>query len=234
MRPFRIVWGLVLATAVSGCATTMPLQPDGKAPDLAKSTVFVARVKVRNENKKDKQPILVNMVIGVGNAPTQPFGKPTLIKNENEGGKDYFASFEAPVGPKVTIQTVGFLYQGFLVNAFAVAPINVALDVPEKKIVYLGKLEARIVPREGNEDKPRAGEVLPLIDQAVAGFSTGSWDLKVTDDFDADMAALKEKYPFLGDLPVEKAILKLAPAAPAAAPAPAAEKKPAAGEKPSA
>jgi hypothetical protein len=223
MPPRRILSGLVLLASmagISGCATTMPLQPGGRAPDLEKSTVFVARVKIRNDNRKEKQPELINLVIGVGNAPTQPFGKPTLIRNDKEGGKDYFASFEAPVGPKVTVESVGFMYHGFLVTAFAVAPIQVTLEVPQKKLVYLGRLDAVIVPREGNEDKPRAGAVLPLIDQAVAGFSNGSWDLKVTDDLDADMAALKEQYPFIANLPVEKAILQLVPvAAPADKPA---------------
>ncbi len=228
MRPFRIAWGLVLATAVSGCATTMPLQPGGAAPDLAKKSVLVAHVKIRNDNHDCCQPQLAMLTTGVGNAPTQSWGTPTLIKDGQKAGKEYFASFEADAG-KVRVDSISFRhFVPLLVNAWAFAKLDATVDVPPNKVLYLGTIDAVIVPRDGNEDKPRAGAIIPLLDQAIAGFGNGSWVIKVTDDFEADLALLKEKYPFLKEADIQKAVLELPQAAPAekptASPTPAAGK----------
>jgi hypothetical protein len=58
-----------------------------------------------------------------------------------------------------------------------------------------------------NDEEHRAGGVLPLIDQAVAGFSDGTFDVVFSDNYDGDMGRFISKFPALNNVPVEKAIL---------------------------
>jgi len=46
-----------------------------------------------------------------------------------------------------------------------------------------------------------------LIDQAVAGFSTGTFDVVVEDKYDEDMKLFISEYPALQNTKVEKSIL---------------------------
>ena len=58
-----------------------------------------------------------------------------------------------------------------------------------------------------DDNELRAGPVIPLIDQAVAGFSGGTFEVKIFDNYDDDMAVFRQKHPALGHFTVERAVL---------------------------
>jgi len=221
----RTSFAALLAVAVSGCATVsrMPLQEKAAAPDLNQKSVMVARLKVRNEYKPGHQPKLSFVVAKDSKKPepeTFSFTEPTLLSEADEAGRDYFFSMEMAPGP-INILGVHFSRQiPLLLSASAVAELNAELDVPPNTILYLGSIDAVIIERT-NDSQPRAGAVIPLIDQAVAGFSGGTFRLDVKDDYENDQKELFARYPFLKGKEIQKRILTVKPPPPAAAPAPA-------------
>jgi len=50
-------------------------------------------------------------------------------------------------------------------------------------------------------------ERYPFIDQSIAGFSSGTFDVVVEDKFDEDMKSFISEYPALKKVKVEKSIL---------------------------
>lgn len=226
MRSVKLV-ALLLVLGIAGCAPAlrMPLQPAGPAPDLSRKSVLVARVKIRNDNRPGQQPVLAQVTTvqeqaGKGQVKTA-WKDPTLLSDKEKGGKEYFASLEVAPG-KIQLDTLWFNRAvPLLLNAWALAPIKAEIEVPAGKILYLGTIDAVIVPKTSQSDRA-AGGVVPLIDQSVAGFSNGKWQLGVLDEYEADLAALREKYPFLADVEVERSVIQLpgeAPPAPAEPPA---------------
>jgi hypothetical protein len=69
----------------------------------------------------------------------------------------------------------------------------------------VGHVWATVRERQDNEFK--AGPVVPLIDQAVAGASGGTFDVETTDEFATDEAAFRSKFPALAGVEMAKAIL---------------------------
>jgi hypothetical protein len=64
------------------------------------------------------------------------------------------------------------------------------------------------VRRERKEDTElRAGPLFPLLNQAVTGFSGGTFDVTIRDAYDDDLARLRKVYPALGKLEVSRAVL---------------------------
>ncbi|WOD16795.1 hypothetical protein [Paraburkholderia kirstenboschensis] len=60
---------------------------------------------------------------------------------------------------------------------------------------------------ERKDGELRAGPVIPLIDQAATGFSGGTWNISVSDQFDADVAEFKKDFPALTNASIEREVL---------------------------
>jgi len=72
-------------------------------------------------------------------------------------------------------------------------------------VYYLGHVDATVRERTGNEFK--AGAPIPLIDQAVAGASSGTFDVAITDRWTQDESLFKNKYPALKKATINKSVL---------------------------
>jgi hypothetical protein len=84
-------------------------------------------------------------------------------------------------------------------------PIHADVIVEPATIAYLGRVEGRIRERNGNEF--RAGIVLPLIDQAVTGFSGGTFDVMVSDATAEDIQVMQNIFPALNGLAIQPRVL---------------------------
>ena len=71
--------------------------------------------------------------------------------------------------------------------------------------VYIGNIKASVIPRK--EGQPRAGSVIPLIDQAVTGFSSGTFVVDLSDNYDEEILLIKKKFPYLTGKNITKMIL---------------------------
>lgn len=195
-----------LSIGMVGCASVskMPLQSNATTIDTSQKSVLVARVRIKNENRTSHQPYLTVVSLTSQDKP-QSFGAPTLL-SDTENGKEYFVSMDvAPGKTKLNfMQFTRSIPMVLMANAFA--RLDYEIDVPSNKIVYLGNINAVIVPRT-DDSQPRAGAVIPLIDQSVAGFSSGTFKIDITDQFAADSKELVTKFPSLAGKEIIKNVL---------------------------
>ncbi|MBN8429485.1 hypothetical protein JF535_01350 [Microbulbifer salipaludis] len=191
---------------LTGCASVskMPLNEKATAIDTSQKSILVGKLSIRNDNKPSHQPNLLAVFVNQ-NEKDFSFTQPTLIADLDKGGKEYFISMAVEPG-KATLKLARFMRQvPLLLNAMADLPFEYEIDVPENQVVYIGNINAIIKPRQ--DEEPRAGLVIPLIDQAVAGFSNGTFEVSITDNYAEDMEALKEKYPHIADHSLAKNLL---------------------------
>ena len=72
-------------------------------------------------------------------------------------------------------------------------------------VYYLVHVTATVRERQGSEFRP--GPMIPLLKQAIAGFSGGTFDVEISDRWDADQAEFRAKFPAFQTTKVQNAIL---------------------------
>jgi hypothetical protein len=201
---------LALAALSSGCATskTMALSRETKAIE-AKEGLALASLRITNVYKPGWQPLAKAVLLkSVGpDATTFSFALGVPYKASPDEGnqfEEFLVSVSLPPG-KYELMHVHTSATGFMVFGNGVVPIHAPIALEAGKAVYLGRLEA--VRRERTGDEPRAGPVIPLIDQAAAGFSGGTFDVKLVDRYDEDVALMRKQFPALKDVTVEKKLM---------------------------
>jgi hypothetical protein len=86
-----------------------------------------------------------------------------------------------------------------------IVPISSDLKVKPGSVVYVGRVSATL--RKRREGEFRAGSLLPLIDQAVAGMSGSTWDVTIDNRAEKDIASFRATYPALRNVNIEIATL---------------------------
>lgn len=197
---------IIVALSINGCAfDKMSLTNKSESIDVTEKSMVLLTVKLVNQVSPRYQPDIIYMSIEPKNER-----KPRLFKMDDEGriladsGNEFLYRISMPPG-KYIIRAITGESKHFPVWSNFLVPIHTDLDVPAGKIIYIGRISAVNRARTGNEE--RAGMIFPLIDQAVAGFSGGTWDVEVVDNQEADMQLLKNKFVALQNASVEKQIL---------------------------
>lgn len=196
---------IIFIGVVSGCASVskMPLNGDVSEIDTTKKSILLGRITIQNKNQSGYQPKLLAVFIEK-DGKDYSFTKPTLISEVKKESKDYIFSLASEPGT-AELNLMRFLYNSFFITAIADLKFKQEIVFPENEIVYIGNINASIVARE--KGQPRAGLVVPLIDQSVAGFSNGTFVVEVTDNYDEDIELITKKFPYLADKKITKMIL---------------------------
>ncbi len=198
---------LLSIVAATGCATIspMPLSTGVSQLQTAEKSVLLAKVTIRNENAPSHQPDLCCIFVEK-DGETYSYTKPTLVKEYAEQGKEYLVSVDVAPG-KAKINLARFIRQvPMLLMAMADLQFEQEIDVPSDSIVYVGNISAVIKDKETDDDLS-AGSLLPLVDQAVAGFSTGTFRVDISDNYEQDIAEFQSRYPFLKEREILKHVL---------------------------
>jgi hypothetical protein len=93
----------------------------------------------------------------------------------------------------------------FPFNGFFQAPLLTNITVQKNAIVYIGEINALLRPRKENEF--RAGSVVPLIDQAVTGVSSGTFDIEIKNAEIEDIGQFQSNFPILVNQTIQTSIL---------------------------
>ena len=207
MYIFKTLLCLWLALLISGCAQNMALTKEQGSIDLSEKSIALLSVRVSNRNKPSFQPEIKNALIVPKDGITNTsylfmVGDPY---KETDDYKDYLLSFSLEPGMHhfrwigVVYQTVPLIAAGCNIN------LDMKKDIKPKSVVYLGHMDAVI--REKKNGESTNCPLLPLIDQAVAGFSTGVLDVTITDNFANDKNLFYSEFPSLKNLTIDKSIL---------------------------
>ena len=201
----KVVVFVIFIGLFSGCATVnkMPLNDKVKGIDTSEKSILLGRITIQNKNKPNHQPKLLAVFINK-NGKDYSFTKPSLISEVDKESKEYIFSLASEPGV-AELSLMRFLRQAFLINGVADLPFKQEIVFPENEIVYIGNINASIIPRE--KGQPRAGSVIPLIDQSVTGFSSGTFVVEISDNYDEDIELITKKFPYLAGKNITKMIL---------------------------
>jgi hypothetical protein len=199
----KIIFLTALIALFSGCASVaeMPFNQSVKAIDNSKG-VLVGSITIQNKNKPEYQPMLWTVFVKK-DGKEFAFIKPTFISGNSEGNKYLFSIAFEPGAAE--LYAFRFLGSGTFINGLAQLPFEQQITFEKNKIIYIGDITATIIPRENEE--PRAGPVIPIIDQAVLGFSSGTFVVDIKDNYNTDIQFIKQKFPYLKDKMISKMIL---------------------------
>jgi len=202
-----------LALVMSGCATRTPMAFQNDTDRLTEKSkpVYLMTATIKNTYEKSYQPKLLVVNVEKPNAKEASDrinftmdDKAKDEKNSASDGNNYLLRLELEPG-RYEIRGLTSMYNSFPVIATFFTPLHSPIDVKEPGVFYLGHVSATVRERQGNEFK--AGPSIPLIDQAVAGASGGTFDVVITDEFVTDEAVFRSKFPALAGITIKKAIL---------------------------
>ena len=186
----------------------MPLAEESPNLDSSKS-LFLMSVVVKNEYKERWQPRILNVILEKDGTAGKP--EAIVLRMDNKGTitpesgvSTYLVRIPAESVPH-TVRGFNSMASAFPVHGFYFVPLHAGLAKSEGGVHYLGSIKAVI--RERKEGEFRAGPVIPLIDQAVAGASGGTFDIEITDVYESDVALFRNTFPALKDVEIKKAVL---------------------------
>ena len=111
-----------------------------------------------------------------------------------DAGHSYLVRLALAPG-RYEIRGLTALAQVFPFNGHFFAPLHSSIEIKGPGVYYLGRVNATVRERKGEEFK--AGASVPLIDQAIVGASGGTFDVEIRDDFATDEGVFRAKFPAL-------------------------------------
>jgi hypothetical protein len=195
-----------------GCIVGRPMAYAPGAPPVAlgaQEGLAVGTLKLSNTWKTGCQPHAKSVVVKAQAGEGASTRFQTVPFRTNAAEKDQWEEFlvALPLAPGgYTFTEVVSGAQCGIVFGSGLFRVDAPFRVEPGKAVYVGRIEALRRERK-RDDEPRAGSVIPLIDQAVTGFSGGTFDVRVVDAFDADVALLKSGFAPLANVQIDKALM---------------------------
>jgi ketosteroid isomerase-like protein len=214
MIKYRFLLIFCLVFAMSGCAGNKMALTKGKSDiNLTKKSIALLSVRISNQYKPNRQLELLSVVICPQSEPncrhdllSNPGSPYKPYKRKKRHFNEYLLSYELESGT-FNVDSFYTTYQiPALISGFGFAKLNLKTEIKPNSISYLGHLDI-ILREKKNDAEMRAGAAVPFIDQSIAGFSSGTFDVVVEDKFDEDMKSFISEYPALKKVEVEKSIL---------------------------
>lgn len=207
LRPF---FAALLPVFFVGCATVndMAINEDSKTLDLQGKSLLLMHIHVENKYKPSFQPEVIVVNIETPNAKNKQDRQNFKVDDEGGAtgstGSDYYVRMLIEPGSYIVRGMTG-TSKSFPIIANFFAPLHDDITVEKGKVLYLGTVNAVVRERVGDEF--RAGPLAPLVDQAIAGYSGGTFDVEIVDNEKKDIDKFKSTFPVLQDTKIEKQVL---------------------------
>lgn len=193
---------LLLACALNaGCATVNQMAFDraSTSVDTVEKSIVLMTVDISrtDESRFALKPTVV--AVERPGAETSDDRQNFILHPEDkvsavDGREVYLVRMALKPGRHRIMQVAGTAYAFPLLPTFAV-PLLGDIDVPSNEVMYVGRVTA--VLRSRAEGEFRAGPLVPLIDQAVSGLSSGSFDVEILDYNATDIPLFRSSFPAL-------------------------------------
>jgi hypothetical protein len=210
MKRITTVAAASMVVVLCGCATPtkMAFQDDSERITEKSKPILLMTATIKNEYKPSFQPQL--RVVNVEKPEAKEaadrfnFTMDDKVRKDGDPEGNYLLRLELDPG-HYELRGMTALVRSFPITGFFFAPLHSTLDVKGPGVYYLGHINAIVRERQGEEFK--AGPSVPLIDQALVGASGGTFDIVITDDFAADEAVFRSRFPALTGVTIQKAVL---------------------------
>lgn len=209
MKSIRACVLLALLGVLPGCATVLKMSPKKTASslDTSRQSVLLASLTIENKHHESFRPNPI--VVFIERNGGHEKGDRLSYQFDDDAEADTPARhflIRIPIEPG-RYQLVGINGAAgvFPIHGVFILPLHYDIDVKPGAVEYLGHIDAAVVDRKDGE--LRAGPLLPLIDQAAAGFSGGTWTVEVSDGSPRDIDEFRAAFPALATAPIEKDLL---------------------------
>jgi len=214
MIKYRFLLIFCLVFTMCGCAGNKMALTKGQSDiDLTKKSIALLSVRISNQYKPSRQLELLSVFICPQSEPNCKHDLPSNpespykpYKREKDYFNEYLLMYELESGT----YNIDGLYTTYriptLTSGLGFAKLNLKTEIKPNSISYLGHFDIILREKKSN-DEISAGGNRPFIDQYIAGFSSGTFDVVVEDKFDEDMKSFISEYPALQKVKVEKSIL---------------------------
>jgi hypothetical protein len=205
-----LAFPILVSLLFFSCATIKPmaLNPTATKLDCTKDSVALMAVKVSNQYKPKYQPAVTYAFVWTrekDNRKKYSFKVANPYKTVLGESIEYLISVQLPPG-KYKLRELMGTSGSFPIRGTFWVPLYLNFDLEPNKVLYLGRIEA-VNRKKISGDELAAGPPIPLIDQAVTGFSGGTFDINISDKYETDMAIFKEQFPSIKSYNAEKMIL---------------------------
>lgn len=192
---------------LAGCAPGMSLKSTTPAVDVGKQSLLLLSVQVANGKVPACIPEAAQFVVegAGGQSLTFRADQEGLVANRVERNYNRYVMRVALDPGAYTVRGVGGICRMFPFTGNWFLPIHGEIEVPPGQVVYAGRVTG--VTRDKTDADFRAGQMIPLIDQATVGFSNGTWDVTISDASADDLPAMKQAFPALQAVSVRTLIL---------------------------
>ena len=200
---------ILMFFSFTGCAANMALSKGQEQVDLSEKSIALASIRISNQNKPGYQPDLLYAFFYANSVEAEKTHidlKIKPFKSEKDKYNEYLMSFSLKPGKYKFSQIWGNYKVPMLINAMCSIPLNAEIEIKPNSVVYLGHIDDVIRERK-NDSEERAGALMPLIDQSLSGFSSGTFDLVIKDQYVDDLQDYIAEYPAINKVKVEKAIM---------------------------
>lgn len=203
---------ILSALALGGCATPGQVAFNKNSttlPDQSQAVILLATT-MKNINKPHFQPAADVLYVETPNANKKADRINFVMDRDGtvkEGGKTVYL-YRGMLKPgRYVIPGILGTTGNFLIHASCFLPMHSDLVVDQPGIYYLGRVDGVIRPREDTKEF-KAGSSIPLIDQAVAGISNGTWEVHIYDDTSEDLALYRQRFPVLRSANIQMHVLR--------------------------
>lgn len=220
---------VLLALCLTGCAsmrfTEMAFVKGNERIDLEDGSVCLVSLKTENEFKPTWPPEVYNIKLideatnkeikiavqsmSIGALLKKGFGD-VVTFNKGISSWEGLISFQLPPGSyRITAVRGGCSKSIGIIAAIASFdfPFNNPFQVNDNEYVYLGRIEMINRERVSEDELPSGDNLITRMPQKKSGFGTGTFHVKIYDNFDQDIQDFREKYPVLASQKINKRIL---------------------------
>jgi len=204
---------LLLIIFSTGCATNklMPLQKGGVINTTTGAPIFLMSANVKNIYRAGFQPkighVVVEKIAADQSMSKVHYKLDRAAKDESNDpkiGSNYLLRFDLEAGNYI-IRGMYSSARRFPIQASFFIPVHGKVSSLASGVYYLGHINATVRERVGDEFK--AGSSIPLINQAIAGASGGTFDIEIVDRWEKDESLFLSKFSVLEGVDIKKMIL---------------------------
>lgn len=174
--------------------------------DFEKGPLAILFITTENKVSPSYIPYIEKILLNQVQLNEEDYYKLNSPIQSEEKQATYLVSFQLPEGDYEMNQISGS--SGiFPVTGRFFWECELEFSLNSSDLVYLGNLDFK--NRKKRIGEAASGFILPLIDQAVTGFSTGTIEMEINNQKSNDLEMLYSNYPFLKDRSVTTQLLKL-------------------------
>jgi hypothetical protein len=216
MKLIKIVLLIFLVLLMSACAfpMKMALVNSTEKIDLKGKTLLLMSAELVNECKPEYQPSAMYLFIESAD------GKQLKFETDDEGTSKSASGYKYVF--RVMVDKGNYIIRGIIGNGSAIhikgitpqtgiffMPMHSEVEVKDSSVLYLGKVNGKIRTRASDEFSagPISFGLTGGLHQVLACFSTGTFDVSTSNNFEEDFKFMKETFPALANVQIKSQII---------------------------